>query len=87
LSQKSLPDIVAVTVTGSTPDLGFSSALAICGTSTASPASSWGVTTMKMMRRTRTTSTRGVTLISFLTPLAPPTAIAMTESLRAGLSG
>src|SRR5947207_800889 len=36
-----------------------------------------GVTTMKMMSSTRTTSTSGVMLMSFLTPLEPPTAIPM----------
>src|SRR6478736_5724172 len=45
----------------------FSSALSGCrasGRSTAAPPSSCGVTTMKMMRSTSTTSTRGVTFIS-----------------------
>lgn len=57
------------------------------GIFTSLPRWSIGVTTMKMMRRTRTTSTRGVTLISFLTPLAPPTLIAMTETPGARLLG
>src|SRR5438093_6548998 len=39
-----------------------------------------GVTTMKMIRSTRTTSTRGVTLMSDLTlPLPPPTDMPMSR--------
>jgi hypothetical protein len=40
-----------------------------------------GVSTMKMMSSTSTTSINGVTLMSdFATPFLPPTSIAMTET-------
>src|SRR5688572_5451812 len=44
----------------------------VTGSSTACPRCSMGVMTMKMIRSTRTTSTRGVTLMSPFGPLAPP---------------
>src|SRR5262245_37993729 len=54
---------------------GFLSGLSVTGSWTSTPFWSSGVTTMKMMRRTRHTSTRGVTLMSLWSlsrPLAPP---------------
>src|SRR6476659_1688234 len=46
---------------------GFLAGLFVCGSCTACPFWSMGVTTMKMIRSTSTTSTRGVTLMSDLT--------------------
>src|SRR5262249_40314524 len=51
------------------------------GNRTSFPRCSIGVTTMKMISNTSTTSTSGVTLISFLMPRPGPTAIAIASAL------
>src|SRR5678815_4411197 len=70
---------------------GFLSGLSVTGSWTSIPFWSSGVTTMKMMRRTRHTSTRGVTLMSLWSLsrlLAPPMPMRSSScgSLR-GLGG
>src|SRR5262245_42136380 len=57
------------------------------GSRTSLPRWSMGVTTMKMISSTSTTSTRGVTLISFLTPLPEPPPIAMATIPSGGRFG
>src|SRR5687767_13591315 len=61
---------------------GFFSECGPAGSSTSTPDCSIGVTTMKMMRRTRQTSTRGVTLMSPLisSGLPPPAPKAIASS-------
>src|SRR5512140_2894404 len=53
-------------------DSGFLSGRSVCGSMTGLPFCSIGVTTMKMMRRTRHTSTSGVTLMSLFMSCRPP---------------
>src|ERR1700742_1638958 len=68
------------------PSLLAESGFCTSGRRTSLPRWSMGVTTMKMMSSTSTTSTSGVMLISALTPLPePPTFIAM--GLLRGLGG
>src|SRR6185369_1044999 len=56
---------------------------AVVAMSTSTPSWSMGVTTMKMISSTSTTSTRGVMLMSDLTPpLLPPLAMPMGDSLQ-----
>src|SRR3954454_14354603 len=66
---------------GSGPGALFATACRALGRSTLFPRWSMGVITMKMMRRTSTTSTSGVTLMSDRTPPLVPTSIAMAGFL------
>src|SRR4030095_16106248 len=66
---------------------GFLSGLSACGIWTLTPFWSRGVTTMKMIRSTRHTSTRGVTLMSLCSlSRPPPPPMPMKRLLRGELS-
>src|SRR4051794_21661523 len=69
---------------GSGPGALFAPACRAFGRSTLLPRSSMGGITMKMMSRTSTPSTRGVTLMSDRTPSFVPTSIAMVGFLHLG---
>src|SRR5215470_3576847 len=58
---------------------------ALGGTRTRYPICTTGVMTMKMMSRTRTTSTSGVTLMSERSEPPPPTCIALSSLSRSFL--
>src|SRR6187401_2059784 len=70
------------------PPSGMRSGSVVSGRVTSTPCCSIGVTTMKMISRTRQTSTRGVTLISLRTLKSPEPTLwenpkAIGQSLRA----
>src|SRR6266478_4634081 len=80
-SMYTLPSLVTLMNAGSAP-WPVTACFAL-GSSTLFPRWSMGVTTMKMMRSTRTTSTSGVMLMSERTPLFAPTSIPMAQAFAA----
>src|SRR5690242_9935260 len=82
-SMKTLPSLVTLTKSGSGAfSVLFTAACLALGNSTLLPRWSMGVTTMKMMRSTSTTSTSGVMLMSERTPPLVPTSMLMASGLR-----
>src|SRR5712692_1964996 len=84
LSMYVFPSAVTLTKSGSGPCALFWTAFRALGSSTLFPRWSMGVTTMKMIRSTSTTSTSGVMLMSERTPDFAPMSIAMGRSSGLG---